>query len=407
MNILIAIIASMLSIGNTARDSKIKISQVMVVSGAPSGNAYFTTDHLGNAVLCWTAGENQNSFLYYSVYDKKSGAFGKNSIVTPSKATGMHGESMNKLAFKKDGTIVAVYERKHPTEKNKFAGSIFYTQSFDQGKTWTKEKFLHTDTVKEYGHSYFDVVTLADGEVGAVWLDGRNQNGNEGTALYFSKTKNRGGFQPDKQVGETVCQCCRTDLYVDQQGNLHLLYRDIESTIKGQVRDFVHIVSNDNGVTFSLAEKISEDNWIISGCPHTGASMCGNDQEIGVVWYTAGGTPGLYYTSSNLKENKFQSRQLISENARHPQLALWGNQSVVIWEEESKMTEQDHSEGSMHHESRGSIIFSILNNTNKVESKAIVDDNGGEFPVLIGVSSQETLVAYTKDHQVWVKKVSR
>src|SRR5690349_10239237 len=201
MNLFTLFIASMLSVTNIQPTNDIKVSQPISITDIhPSGNAYFTTDQLGNPVLCWTGGEKEQSLLYYSVYNKKSGTFGKNILVMPSKGTSMHGESMNKLAFKKDGTVVAVYERKHPTATNKFAGSILYTQSFDHGKTWTKEKYLHTDTLREYGRSYFDIVTLADGEIGAAWLDGRNKTGNDGTSLYFSKTKNKEGFQRDKQI---------------------------------------------------------------------------------------------------------------------------------------------------------------------------------------------------------------
>src|SRR6187399_3117706 len=106
MNTFIFLIGSMLSVTNTTPTNELKISQPIAVSDIhPSGNAYFTTDQLGNPVLCWTAGEQEKSLLYYSVYNKKSGTFGKSILVTPSKGTSMHGESMNKLAFKNDGTV--------------------------------------------------------------------------------------------------------------------------------------------------------------------------------------------------------------------------------------------------------------------------------------------------------------
>ncbi len=192
----------------------------------------------------------------------------------------------------------------------------------------------------------------------------------------------------------------------DQQGSLHLLYRDIEPTLSGQVRDFVHVVSTDDGASFSSATKISNDNWVISGCPHTGASMCGDDQKIGIVWFTAGGVPGLYYTSLKFKENSFEPRQFISEAARHPQLASWGNQSAIVWEEASQGSEHNHG-GPVHHESNGTIVFSILDNESRVSAQVLIDGGGGEFPVLINVTSSEILVAYTKDQHVWVKRVNQ
>jgi len=387
----------------------LKVSEPIVISGnQPGGSPFFTTDHLGNTVVCWTSGDKTTSQLYYAVYHKKTGVFGKTVTVTPSAGTPLHGESMNKVAFTKDGFVVAVYGRKHPTEKNKYAGSIYYVQSFDQGKTWSNEKYLHTDTIRAYGRSYFDIATLPDGEVGAVWLDGRHNLGSDGSSLYFAKTKNKKGFQPDQLLGETVCQCCRTDLYADQQGNVHLIYRDIESTLKGQVRDFVHLVSNNNGLTFSSAKKISNDNWILSGCPHTGASIAGDQNNIGIVWYTAGGTPGLYHTSTPCNEISFTPRKLISAQARHPQLALWKNQSAIVWEESAPTTNHtSHGDHRMHpSEGSNQIVLTLTDKGNTTTTRSIID-NEGEFPVLHPVSDNEVLVAYTKNNQVLIRKVNR
>lgn len=387
---------------------EVKISQVIGVSEIqPSGGAFFTHDHLGNAVLCWTAGKKGEGQLYYALYDTLSGTFEETISVTPSKGTSTQGESMNKVAFKKDGTVVAIYTRKHPTEKNKYAGSILYTQSFDNGRTWTKEKFLHTDSSSSYSRSYFDVATLPDGEVGAIWLDGRLQLGEAGTSLFFSKTKYREGFIKDWQIGETVCECCRTDIYTDPSGNVHALYRDVESSVKGQVRDFMHSISLDSGRTFSASRKISEDHWIIDGCPHTGASMSGNEQDLMIVWFTAGGAPGLYYTVSPDKGNTFQKRKLISAEARHPQLAFHNNELMIAWDETKAASHTMHSgHGGAGNSGKNGIVLTTINTTGDETMKNIVD-NEGEFPVLNIIGANEVLVAYTKNEQVVVRKVRR
>lgn len=386
-------------------DNEIRISSAQNISNDQiSGSAFFTTDQQNNTVLCWTAGEKGKASLFFATYNKKTEKFNEAILVKPSFGTGIHGESINKVAFRKDGTVVAVYERKHPTEKNKFAGSIFYTQSFDHGKTWTPEKYLHTDTVREYGRSYFDIATLSDGEVAAVWLDGRNKLGSDGSSLYFTKTKGKTGFVPDKQIGETVCQCCRTDLAVDAQGVVHIIYRDIESTIKGQVRDFVHVYSTDNGLTFSSIKKISDDNWVISGCPHTGASMTNMNNTIGIVWFTAGGEAGLFYTVTDT-QGEFLPRQLISKGGRHPQITAWNKDMLLVCEEQSA---EEHGEehGSMHHKSENSILLLFKNETGK-QTRITVDDEGGEFPVITSVNDQQVLVAYVKNQRVIYRTVFR
>lgn len=389
------------------RRTEVESLEVMAVPNVqPSGGAYFTQDHLGNAVLCWTTGEDGNGQVSFATYNNESESFDQPIVVLPSKGTGLHSESMNKIAFKADGTIIAVFERKHPTEKNKYAGSILYSQSFDKGKTWTGEKFIHTDTTSN-SRSFFDIATLPDGEVGAIWVDGRLQLGESGSSLFFSKTKDHEGFTQDRQIGETVCECCRTDLYTDPAGNVHILYRDIESSIKGQIRDFAHAVSLDSGATFSTSRKVSEDNWNIDGCPHTGASMSENLNGLAIVWFTAGGLPGLYYTFSTDNGNTFQKRQLISEQARHPQIASNGNELMIVWDESKQQSHQMHAGHDAKDTQRNnSTVLAVLDIQNNVSNKNIIDQ-GGEFPVLSVSNSKGVLVAYTKNKQVVVRRVKQ
>ncbi len=313
---------------------------------APDSNAsnpFLTKNHLGHPVLCWTeelSGEN-GFVVKYAVFDPEISVFGDIVTVAPSEGTSAHPENMNKVAFKSDGTAVAVYSRKHPTEQNRFAGSLFYTQSFDQGQTWTPEAFLHSDTSRNVGRGYFDLATLPDGEVGAVWLDGRYGRESTGSALFFAKTVGEQGFGEDKDIGESTCECCRTDLYVDVEGKLHIVYRDI---LNDSIRDIVHQYSTDNGVTFSDPRRISHDNWVLHGCPHTGPSLASTAAGLHAVWFTAGGGPGVYLTRTEDEGQTFSLRNKISGKARHPQMAASpDDRLVLVWDEM-----QDVVSGSVH-----------------------------------------------------------
>src|SRR5690606_8404900 len=321
----------------------------------------------------WTA--TDDSVLYYGVYDRYSGTFGTPVAVPPSKGTTGHGESMNKVAFRGDGTVVAVFERRHPTEKNKYAGSILYAQSFDNGASWTKAECVHSDTLKGNSRSFFDVVMLPDGEVGAVWLDGRLRLGSEGSSLFFARTKGHEGFQQDQQIGETVCQCCRTDISTDPNGNVHVVYSDIEATPGGSVRDFMHIISTDSGKTFSAPRAVSNDNWIVDGCPHTGASMAAGDDRIEVAWFTAGGRPGLYYSSSS-NGGMFAQRALISETARHPQMASMGRLSVIVAEESHAAASVAAKHSDHSHMNGGASIVAVCRGADGMLTRIVVSDSG-------------------------------
>lgn len=380
----------------------IDVSAPVIASGNDAAGApYFTNDPSGKSVLCWTEGAEGKQRLWYAVYNEAQQKFTDTVSIPASEGTSIHNESMNKIGFKKDGTVVAVFSKKHPTEKNKYAGSILYCQSFDQGRTWTKEKYLHSDTLVSNSRSFFDIATLPDGEIGAVWVDSRFKSGKEGSALFFTKTKGEQGFEPDHQIGETVCECCRTDLYVDPKNKVHVIYRDIESTVKGQVRDFVHAVSNDNGINFKASAKVSPDNWLIDGCPHTGASMAVNQAGLFVTWFTAGGQPGLYFTKSLDNGATFQPRQLLSEEARHPQIVASGDKIIAVWDETQQQhaMHAGHSGHSANHSASGVITFSIVGGAEE-ESIKIPGSEGAEFPVVYAVSPGLCLIAYSKDDKV-------
>src|SRR5690606_16666982 len=191
------------------------------------------------------------------------------------------------------------------------------------------------------------LATLRDGEVGAVWLDGRYGKTYKGSALFFAKTMEQEGFGEDKNIGESTCECCRTDLYVDRENNINIVYRDI---LNDSIRDIVHQYSTDNGTTFSDPRRISHDNWIINGCPHTGPSLASNSQGLHAVWFTAGGTPGIYMTSTGDRGKTFSVRNRISDKARHPQMAALSDDSLVlVWDEvQSELSDPVHA--GMHQE---------------------------------------------------------
>lgn len=366
---------------------------------------YFTKDTSGNPVLCWTGTAAGDSVMYYSAYDQKIRTFETPIAVTPSRGTDAHGENMNKVAFRKDGTVVAVFGRKHPTEKNKYAGSILYTQSFDGGATWTKAKFIHSDTAVDNSRGFFDVTMLPDGEVGVVWLDGRLRLGSEGSSLFFAKTKGHDGFQSDMQIGETVCQCCRTDICTDPQGRTHVIYRDIESTARGTVRDFAHIVSMDSGKTFSVPRFVSNDNWIVDGCPHTGASMAVGGGQLEVVWFTAGGRPGLYYSTSLDGGTTFAPRELISGTARHPQMVSMGGVTAIIVEESESENAVAVNHGGHGEPATTPTVVVWWRNRDGNLARCVVDSKGGQFPTATFGDEETLLVAYETSGGVVVKRV--
>lgn len=325
--------------------------QSITQTGTEAASPYLTHDNLGNAVLCWTEKSPTDSLyrLRYAVYIPATNQFGDAITVISSAGTKSSPESMNKIAFKSDGTVVVVFARKFENQKNPFAGALLYTTSADQGKTWSADRYLHSDTSHTYGRGYFDLTRMKNGEVAGIWLDGRYGKADTGSALFFASTTKGKGFENEKCIDRHTCECCRTDLLTGNDGNLHIAYRSImypTQLLGKQVRDMAYTSSKDNGRTFEKIKPISNDNWAIDGCPHTGPSLANAGQNVYALWFTAGNSPGVYFNKCVGEKNSFSLRELQSENARHPQLtSLEDGRLVMVWEEEEEAL--THSSGSI------------------------------------------------------------
>jgi hypothetical protein len=383
-------------------------------------NAYFTQDHEGNAVLCWTEKDNKDSLyrLKYAIFDSAADSFAAPVIVPGSAGMTAVAESMGKIAFKADGTVMAMFGKRFVKEKNPYAGAIYYTYSKDKGKSWTQNQFLHRDTTHQYGRSFFDLKTLKDGELAAVWLDGRFGKALKGSALYFARTERRNGFTSERCLGKGTCECCRTSLLQDDHGNIHIAYRNImfpAKLIGKQVRDIAYIYSKDNGHSFSAPITVSEDNWQIDGCPHSGPSLAVTGKTVNGAWFTAGGTPGVYYTKTEMG-SAFKKRTLISSEARHPQmLALPKGKLAIVFEENWQSDPQgghkrdpahgnsskshQHAGMNMNHQPAGlsKIVLSVLKDGYEERKIMITDGEHADHHAVVSPLKDGVLIAWTRE----------
>lgn len=387
-------------------------------SGLDAAGPYFSKDNKGNTVLCWTEQDGQDSLfrLKYAVYNSDHHTFGEPVTVPASAGSSNSAESMGKVLFKGDGTVVAIFGKRFPKEKNPFAGAIYYSLSSDAGKSWSAAQFLHSDTSHAYGRSFFDVDVLKDGELAAVWLDGRYGKSIKGSALFFARTTKGKGFGSDTCLEKGTCECCRTDLLTDQQGNLHLAYRNISypSVFSDkQVRDMVYKVSTDQGKTFSVPKGISNDNWEITGCPHSGPSLAVTKRGVQALWFTAGGGPGLYYTSASDRNGNFEKRNLISAEGRHPQMiALDDDKTAMVFEqstaaEPAHEMKMDHTKGGMKmsHAPAASagIVMKIRTAGTDEKSIALTDGKTADHHAVIAKQGHTILVAWVREEHAQSK----
>ncbi len=391
------------------------LETVLVSRGKDASGPYLTKDNQDNPVLCWAEKSGKDSVyqLKYAVFNKAGQKFGAPVTVRGSAGMSNSPESMGKIAFKSDNTVIAVFAKSFPEEKSPFAGGIYYTSSTDKGKNWAEPQFLHSDTSRSYGRSFFDITRTKSGEVAAIWLDGRFGKSIKGSALFYSVTGKDQRFVQDKCIHKGTCECCRTDILQDDDGNIHLAYRSIlfpTDLLGKQARDMVYSFSTDNGASFSDPQVISKDNWAIEGCPHTGPSLAIQNRRVNAVWFTAGGSSGIYHTAARAPGSGFQNRSLLTASGKHPQMTAAKNGELLVASEESSDTRAEHPKAKdhsmkampMNHSAPGSakIILRVLD-TNGSPKRA-VDITDGQFAdhhAVLTAMGKDLLVAWVRENK--------
>jgi hypothetical protein len=230
------------------------------------------------------------------------------------------------------------------------------------------------------------VAVLPNGKTGIVWL---NNSKPEGSTLYFASLNGDQGFSKGKVIGKHTCQCCRTDLLVDSSGKINVAWRDI---YHDSIRDMFYCYSADTGKTFSDPVRISADNWVVNGCPHTGPSMAENKSGLHFTWFTMGGGGGIYYCHTINNSQSFSPRQAVSRltSARHPQMiAMPDGDLAIAWDEGVKYGDEIHQRIGLQMRGPDGLL---LNNRYLTP-----DSENTTFPVIKVLNKQNVLVAYTQD----------
>lgn len=346
----------------------------------------FTRDSNGNTVLSRILQKGKDEYiLAYSVSTDGGKTFGEVIEIPGSTGIHPHEENLPKVIFKPSGEVIAVWPEANPNENNQYSDIVFYSTSSDSGKSWTSPSRLVSPD-KSYDQRYFDLVVLPDREIGISWLDERKINEKEGSGLYFAQTTGGLTFENEKVISGPACECCRTKLLLDSKDNLHVLYRGI---IQDSIRDMMHQVSTDGGKTFDVAKRISEDNWTIYACPHTGPSMTETSEGLQFTWFTGGVNGGIYYNSSNDSCKSFTDREKVSNGitVMHSQMEGMGDRSAIVWDENL----------SNHHQSASAIGVEIRDVNGNAAYKDYITSETGEagFPIIQKLDNQTAMVAYT------------
>ncbi|WP_196891512.1 sialidase family protein [Aureivirga marina] len=361
---------------------EVKLSGKEIISkNKYSASGPYFSKNQNKLILNWSEeiDSNHTSILKYK--DLKQSEI---QTVSTSKEMQIHAESMAKIIEDSFGNTIAIFRIKAATKQNKYGGFIYYSISKDKGKTWTEKQKLVKDKASG-SQSFYDVALLKNGTIGIIWLDNRKpKKVKEGSSLYFAKSNKKGEFKNEKVLSTGTCQCCRTDLFVNHNGKIDIAFRNI---VAGKYRDIYNITSEDNGENFSVAKRISPDNWKLKGCPHTGPSIAFNGKTTGIVWYTgADGKQGITFVEKVNESFDFSQSNIVTSIGKHPQMIADTDGNYLITYEE--ITEDGQQR----------IVLHIIYNNGTSDIIPISDIKGfNRYPVITKKSDRELFLAWVKD----------
>ena len=245
-----------------------------------------------------------------------------------------------------NGSSVYVLWTSRVESHDKSGTDLYFSASHDAGKTFTAAVKVNDDRVPG-AHGMHSLAVANNGQIYVAWLDERNiqtpkpsqhASGHhmESNRELFIADSTDGGktFSANRKIAANACPCCKTALAVAADGTLYVSWRQV---LPGDFRHIAVASSTDNAATFSSPVIVSDDKWVLHGCPVSGPSLSLDAKgNLKVVWFAAGegDEPGLYFAETRDKGRSFSPRSLLmQENVKGtPALATGNNRAVAIWQ---------------------------------------------------------------------------
>lgn len=251
------------------------------------------------------------------------------------------------IAVAADGTVYVCWSARVAAKGHET--NLYLSTSRDGGKNFQPPVKINDDA-KPAQHGMHSMALAGDGRLYFAWLDERNlspaaplekhrgeMKAMESNRELFTAYSEDGGrtVARNQLVAREACPCCKTALATAPDGRVYVGFRQV---LKGDYRHIAVASSTDQGRTFSAPLIVSDDQWVIAGCPVSGPALLAEDGgALKVLWYTEGeaGERGLYLTRSQDGGRTFSARQLISKGAIHGTPLLLrrdAENSVALWQ---------------------------------------------------------------------------
>lgn len=259
-------------------------------------------------------------------------------------ATAWRGDQPS-LAVGPEGSVYVVWTARVEAA-GKHGTDLYMSVSNDGGQTFAGEVKINDDKVPG-PHGMHSLAVAKDGRIYVGWLDERNvyvpKPSNKGEGHHMESNRDLfvahstdGGrtFSKNRRVATEACPCCKTSLAVSADGTLYAGWRQV---LPGNFRHIAVVSSTDGGESFSTPVIVSDDRWVLQGCPVSGPSLSVDQSgNLRVLWFAAGeaNPSGLYLSESRDRGRSFSPRQLLSQETVHgtPAMTQGKTGAVALWQ---------------------------------------------------------------------------
>lgn len=241
-----------------------------------------------------------------------------------------HGESSPQMQVRTRSEFYCLWQ----TRRGDGEGSVLrFARSLNWGESFSKAIDVDSSSPSQ---SFFTMNVSPKGVIYAAWLDGRDRGkGRMGTsAVYLARSMNKGvSFEKPVRVALDVCPCCRPAIAFGAERGVYVSWRGV---LEGNVRDIFVAASTDEGSTWGTPVRLAEDNWVLNGCPHSGASMASIGKRLFVAWHAVREKqPTLSLAYSDDGGKTFSRRIPVSEGVldpNHPFLNSVGDRLALVFQ---------------------------------------------------------------------------
>jgi hypothetical protein len=297
----------------------------------------------GTFYVAWVNHDAKQADVMLARFDREGAQHGSAVRVNRQQgvATAWRGDQPS-VAVASDGAVYVLWTARVEA-KDKQGTDVYLSVSNDRGQSFVSEVKVNDDK-EPNAHGMHSLAVAKDGRIYAAWLDERNvhqpmpstkaegHHMESNREVYVSYSTDGGRtFSANRKVATEACPCCKTALAVAADGTLYAGWRQV---LPGSFRHIAVASSTDGGTTFSKPVIVSDDRWVLQGCPVSGPSLS-IDRASGnlkVVWYAAGegSAPGVYFAVSNDKGDSFSTRQLLSQETVRGTPVLAAN--LAVWQ---------------------------------------------------------------------------